>query len=819
MAKFFPLLLLMLLLPVFCAAQDKISTIDSVKKTCTIVKINDGDAPKIDGDLTDGVWNLTKEYGDFTLLEPNPGGQPSQPTYFKLLYDNTAFYVYAKMVDNPENILKELAQRDNYNNTDFIGIIFDPYAAGTNGFGFYVSPRNLQLDARYVSLDEDDSWDGIWESAAKEVNDGWQIEMRIPFSQLRFPKQDIQNWNINLVRQMKKSREKGTWVKVDPTISGFLNQSGHLEGLKNIQSPLRLSLFPYVSAYYAPESNKEFKISGGLDLKYGINDAFTLDLTLIPDFGQVSFDEQVNNLGPFEVFFEERRPFFTEGLELFSRAELFYSRRIAGDNNYFNKYGVPEGKSIQDYPTKNKLLNAFKLTGRDKDGLGVGVFNAIEGRSYATLKDNETGETEKLLINSVSNFNMIVLDKNLKNNSYISFINTNVIRQGEFRDANVSGIDFDIRNKKQNYFVKGNGSFSYISEKEIAKPGYKYVIDVGKNSGNFTYDLLYQEISKRYDPTDMGFLGIFNNRSTILNIAYSTYVQSKYRNKSTSSFSVQYDRQLKPDVFANFALETGHFYLDRNFNAAQVTIRAEPVITYDYYEPRRSDFSRYYTYPTNIMVRSFISSDYRKPFALDASYNYRQWNEDGRLQHNMDLSPRIRFNDHFSIFGTVGFNKLLNDVGYAYTNQLDNEFFDQGDIIFSVRDIKTIELGLNPIILINPNRNFSLRIRNYWSQVKFDKYEKLGLDGYLVPNLLEPTGNNKFSVVEFTNFEARANWRFAPGSDIVLAWNSGNSDFSDNSNRYWKSYNGFLNKIKGNSISIRFNYFLDYAQFVKHHKS
>ena len=110
MAKFFPLLLLMLLLPVFCAAQDKISTIDSVKKTCTIVKINDGDAPKIDGDLTDGVWNLTKEYGDFTLLEPNPGGQPSQPTYFKLLYDNTAFYVYAKMVDNPENILKELAQ-------------------------------------------------------------------------------------------------------------------------------------------------------------------------------------------------------------------------------------------------------------------------------------------------------------------------------------------------------------------------------------------------------------------------------------------------------------------------------------------------------------------------------------------------------------------------------------------------------------------------------------------------------------------------------------------------------------------------------------
>ncbi len=797
-------------------AQEIADVIDSVKKTCFITKLSDSDAaPKIDGDITDAIWDKTPTYGDFTLFEPNPGGIPSKKTFFKLLYDNDAIYVYFRMDDNPENILQELAQRDQYNNTDFTGIIFDPYAGGTNGFGFFVNPRNLQLDAKYISLDEDGSWDAIWESSAEITNDGWNAEMRIPFSQLRFPKKEIQHWNINVIRQMKKTREKGTWVALDPSVSGLLNQMGRLEGLQNIQSPLRLSLFPYVSAYYAPESSTKTKVSGGLDLKYGINDAFTLDLTLIPDFGQVTFDEQVNNLSPFEVFYQERRPFFMEGLELFSRANLFYSRRIAADNNYFQKYGVEDGKSIVDYPTKNKLINALKLTGRGSDGLGVGVFNAVEARSYATLKNDENGETEKILINPISNFNIIVLDQNLKNNSYFSFINTNVMRQGKFRDANVTGIDFDIRNKNQNYFIKGNGAVSYISEGPIAKPGYKYFLNTGKNSGNFLYDLYYEEISARYDPSDMGYLGIYNNRSTIVNFAYSTYVPNKFRNKSTTHFNVQYDRLVKPNKFANFALETGYLIINPNFNAFQFTVRAEPVITYDFYEPRSADFSRYYTYPTNIMFRGFVSTDYRIPFAVDAFYTFRKWNEDGRLMHNIFLNPRLRLNDHFSIFGTTRYVIINNDVGYAFTSASTTDDFNKGDVIFSVRDVKTIELGINPVVLINPNLNLSLKVRNYWSQVKFNKYQELGADGYLQPNNLDPSEIRLVSLVQFTNFEARANWRFAPGSDIVLAWNSGNNAYSEEDTRYWKSYNNFADKIKSNVISIRLNYYLDYQNISR----
>jgi len=791
-------------------------TTTELVRTANIKRIQSDDvAPKIDGDPGDLIWLKAPTYGNFIQFEPAPGKACSQKTYFKLMYDDNAIYVYARMVDSAENILKELAQRDQYNNTDFIGFIFDPYAAGTNGFGFYVTPRNLQLDAKYVLLDEDESWDAIWDSAVQMTDDGWQAEMRIPFSQLRFPKEDIQKWKFNVVRQMKKTREKSSWQPINPAVSGILNQNGWLEGIDHLKSPLRLSLFPYFSTYYAPEAGKKMKVAGGLDLKYGLNDAYTLDLTLIPDFGQVSFDNNVNNLSPFEVFFQERRPFFTEGLELFSRAELFYSRRIAADNNYFNRNGVPEGKTLVESPNKNKLLNAFKLTGRGSNGLAVGVFNATEGNSFATLRDDVTGNTEKLLINPVSNFNIVVFDQNLKNNSYISFINTNVMRKGSFRDANVTGTEMNIRNKKQNYFFQGSGAFSYVSEPNIAKPGYKYFLSGGKNSGNFTANLEFTEISKRFDPTDLGFLGIYNSRSTLANFAYSTYIPKGIRNRSNSWLQMQYDRMVLPNEFANFAMEAGHFFLEKNFNAAELVVRVEPVITYDYYEPRRSDFAKFYTYPTNYLVRGFISSDYRRPFAIDAGYTWREWNEPGRKMHNLSAEPRIRFNDHFSIFGSMAYIDNQNDVGFAYTNSAATDLLIPGDVVFSIRDVKTIELGLNPVVLISPTLNFSLRVRNYWSQVDYNSLHKLQADGYLSTEKVTSATYPANVLAQFTNFEARATWRFAGGSDLILAWNSGYNYFENEDARYWKSYNNFTDKIKNNLISIRVNYFLDYERMFK----
>lgn len=801
-----------------CNGQVEISdTMIGNARIATITRIKAGEkVPKIDGAGDERIWDEAIFFKGFTLMENRPGEPCSKETRFKLLYDDNAIYIYAEMEDSPGNILKELAQRDNYNNTDYIELVFDPYASGTIGYGFGVTPRNLQRDVKYIGQEEDESWDAIWDSSVRLTDDGWQAEIRIPFSQLRFPEDGTKNWRFNVFRQMMKSRELSAWQAVNPAISGVLNQSGYLSGIADVKAPLRLSLFPYLAGYYGPKASKKFRMSGGLDLKYGLNDAYTLDLTLVPDFGQVSFDDNIYNLGPFEVQYEERRPFFTEGLELFSRAELFYSRRIGAQNSYFDENEVPAGKVVEDYPKKNKLINAFKLTGRGKNGLAVGVFNATEGKGYAKLLDTLSGQHERLLINPLSNYNIIVLDQNLKNNSYISIINTNVARQGSFRDANVIGTDLNIRNKNQTYYIQANGALSLVRDRGDHSVGYKYYIDLGKNSGNWTYSLEHEEVSKKFDPRDLGFLSEFNFRKTELKGGYSTYIPRGIRNKSTTSLELEYIRIINPDRFANFSIELEYFFLERNFNAINIDVKTEPVVTYDYFEPRTPDFSRYYLYPKNFTISGFISTDYRKAVALDMNYLWEKWDEPGRKKHEVMANPRFRLNDYFSVKCEVGYTRWQNDVGYAFTEKVGDNGLQPGDIIFSNRDITTIELGLNPTLLINPNLSISARVRNYWSKIHNESYHLLKQNGHLAEQAVSTDNVPEFLVVQFTNFEARATWRFAGGSDLILAWDSGYNDVVRNDSAYRDFFNRFGDKIRNNLFSVRINYFLDYERiFVK----
>src|SRR5437764_5555272 len=184
-----------------------------------------------------------------------------------------------------------------------------------------------------MSQNVDRTWNAVWESKVSIKKDGWVAEMRIPFSAIRFSKKDIQNWGLQFGRFIRKINENETWSPDDPNVSGTINKWGDWIGLKDITPPLRLSFSPYLSGGIrtSPVTNgkaTEYLKSGGMDVKYGINESFTLDMTLIPDFAQVQSDNVILNLSPFEVKFDEYRPFFTEGTELFNKANLFYPRRI-----------------------------------------------------------------------------------------------------------------------------------------------------------------------------------------------------------------------------------------------------------------------------------------------------------------------------------------------------------------------------------------------------------------------------------------------------------------------------------------------------------
>ena len=292
----------------------------------------------IDGVLDETAWQSdAAKATDFVEFRPHQGKMWEQGDHTEayLMYDDDGIYFAGHCYEKDlNNITKELAGRDGFGANDYIGLILDTYYDKLNGFEYFVTPLNEQWDAKMTQSDdngEDFSWNAVWKSQVKLHDKGWTFEVFIPYSAIRFGKKDIQTWGLNITRRRRKTEQQNCWNPIDRNVNGFLTQEGKWEGLKNIKPPVRLQLYPYFSYYQnhfpqqdAKLSNWSSQIAGGLDLKMGLSQAFTLDATLIPDFGQVQSDNRVLNLTPFEVRFNENRQFFTEGNELFSIVIIFF---------------------------------------------------------------------------------------------------------------------------------------------------------------------------------------------------------------------------------------------------------------------------------------------------------------------------------------------------------------------------------------------------------------------------------------------------------------------------------------------------------------
>jgi len=448
-------------LPLFALSQKTLNAVKAFQ------------SPHIDGNLDDNVWKNAPAASDFSQYSPSYGFPVSAKTVVKILYDNEALYIGAYLYDDPNLIRRQITARDGeqQQDVDYFSIFVDTYNDQQNGFQFLVTTANVQTDAKLTGTANpgfgefgDKTWDAVWESKVQIKADGWTVEMKIPYLSLRFAKRDVQTWGMQLLRYMRRNNEQNFWNNVDPNVNGFVNQFGKYADLKNIQPPLRLSFYPYLSSGVrvneeGNDMGTQWLRSGGMDVKYGINESFTLDATLIPDFGQVVSDDVINNLTPFEQKFNENRPFFTEGTELFNKASgLFYSRRIGGMPGGYSsiRYAVdsdPDLKIIKN-PAVTQLYNAIKFSGRTKEKLGIGFLNAVAAPVYATVLDKTTNEKTKILTSPLTNYNIIVLDQALRGRSYITFTNTNTIRQKGGRDADVASLDISLYEKTNTYNVK-----------------------------------------------------------------------------------------------------------------------------------------------------------------------------------------------------------------------------------------------------------------------------------------------------------------------------------------------------------------------------
>lgn len=790
--------LLFTIISIISFAQEKVQ--DSIiRKKITAVKIEK--SPKIDGILDDEAWKNIPIAKDFIQLRPN-NGKPEDEDFkseVKIAYDDTGIYVSAMMYDKePSKISKELTERDNIGNDDFFVLFINGYNDYQQSFELFVTAAGVQADSKLTNEEgEDFSWNGIWHSATKITENGWTVEMKIPFSELRFPKNEIQNWGINFFRQVNRTKTAYTWNHVNNQKGSFSLYDGTLENIKNIDTPVRLSFTPYFSTYINNfEGKTTTNFNGGMDVKYGINDAFTFDMTLIPDFGQANFDNSILNLTPFEQEFTEQRSFFTEGTELFSKGNMFYSRRVGGSPSLAPDPSSDE--TIAENPSKVKLFNAFKISGRTNKGLGIGFFNGVTEKTEATIRNTITGETRKEVLEPWANYNVFVLDQRFNGNSSVTLVNTSTLRSGNFRDANATGLLWSINNRKNTYQYYGSVKGSWVMD-DGTKFGNKSQMGFGKTSGKNRFDINANFTTKNWDINDLGFSTTTNIADYNVWYGYRILQPTKRFNNIFLNNNFTYSHRLSPFLFSTFRFNHNNKFTDKNFRSFGGGIEFTPFGEKDIFEPRKR--GRHLNVPGYLDSWIWFESDSRKKLLFNVNFDYYAYNEKGRNKIIPSAYVRYRFNDKFNLIWQ--FNPVFsnNEVGFA-ENEGTNVYMGR-------RQRNTYENALTSQYSFNNKMTLSLAFRHYFSDVTYKQFYTLNQDGGLTDynsftNHLNGTYNS-------WNVDVRYSWWFAPGSQFTLLYRNAVSNYQDISRQsFGDNFSTLFNEPMTNNVSLRLTYFLDY---------
>lgn len=803
-------------------AQDVKKSFEAVRTTEKI---------KIDGIFDEEAWSEAPILTDFVQRRPSPGVASGRKSEIRFLYDDEAVYISAKLYEKREEVFNLLTNRDNIGNSDYFGVIIDPFKAGLNGVGLFVTVAGVQYDARYSNggneriWRNDNDWNAVWLSKTQIHDDYWTVEYKIPYAVLRFKSNDVQEWGINFFRKSTSLNEDSFWNPIDPEINGFLNQAGEVKNLQEIETPTRLFFYPYISTVISRSTATGFvtpQLNGGLDIKYGINDSFSLDATLIPDFSGVRSDNQVLNLSPFEVRFDEQRQFFTEGFELFNKAGLFFSRRVGRAFGHISGE-LRENEFIRSKPLAAQLLNASKVTGRTNSGLGIGFFNAISKATVIEVENSDTGEIREVEGDPLTNFNVIVLDQNLKNNSSVTLTNTNVWRGRDANDANTTGLNFSLNNKTLDWRLSGFYGYSQVisHDRETGarsnKTGSKYNLNLAKTRGNFRFNVNRNVETDDYDINDLGFLRRANKIEHGGRISYNQFRPQGIFNSWTLRVNAQYNQLYEPTVFTNTFINFNANGQFRNFWWLTAEIGGSPRSSNDFFEARTSGYV--FKRPGNKQYSISFRTDGRKRFSANGRIRFNrraEWNQTGK---SFNITGRIRVGERAEISQRVDVNSTKNDRGYV------TRFFDNNgsleNVIFGIRDRKTLTTTTDARYIFTNRMGLTFRLRHNWDRVEYRDFLELTEDDRLLDSdytgIDETTGDplhdRNFNAF---NIDMEYNWQFSPGSEIRAIWKRsiGTNDINTTLN-FFENFDNTISAPNFDTITIRLVYFIDYLNIKK----
>ena len=802
---------------VFCMLS--LSVFGQETKTINAKRITT--APKIDGVLDDQVWKDIPASGNFFKFRPGTEGEIKKgyETEIKMAYDDKAVYFAAYLYDaNPETILKQFSQRDDVGGrrgggvqADNFVIALNTYNDGINETRFYITSAGTIGDAIVSQGRQDFNYNVVFDAKISYDQKGWYAEFKIPYNALRFPEVKVQDWSVNFYRRHTTLNETHSWNLIDREVGQQTLYNGIITGVEDINPPVRLTLFPFVQGAgtdFDGKSETDFSI--GLDVKYGLSDSFTLDATLIPDFGQTTFDNVTLNLGPFEQTFAENRQFFTEGVDLFNKGRLFFSRRIG--NGPLGSVGVLEdNERLEDFPVEVDLLNAIKISGRTSKKLGVGFFNAITKKTYATIKNTDTDEIRKVLVEPLTNYNILVIDQQFNNNSSVSLINTNVTRNGSgFRDSNVTAAVFNVANKQNSYRVSGRAVFSNVNLTSGTKSGFLSELDIAKVKGKFRYRIEHDLADEKIDINDLGLMFRNNFNDFEAGASYQIFKPTKLFNFFRIGLTARHQRRYRSPAVqtANNIRLNGFFSTPKRFSvSANFDVNSKDQ---DFFEPRVE--GRHVT-RSSVGGGGTFSSDFRKKFSYNGRFGFRTWAEDPQENLSFSFSPRYRFSDNFLL--VIGSTLNLNKNQFGFVSKTS----DNQTIFFGQRDVTNLENTITASYNFDSYKAINLRFRHFWSTADYSDniFSVLNDDGSrTVIDDFDITQNNPNRNFNIWNIDLTFRWRFAPGSEATLLYRN---EFFNRDNLSTLNYNDSLKNLlkqpSRNTLSLRITYFIDYNN-VKH---
>jgi hypothetical protein len=772
--------------------------------------------PVIDGIDSDAIWTNVPVQSGFREARPTEDADPKERTEFQVAYDPKYLYVFVRAYDShPDSIIKLLSRRDDMTSSDQLLVLIDSYHDRRTGYEFIVNPVGVKTDAA-ISGDgnEDDAWNGIWDVVTHVDSLGWTAEYRIPFSQLRFARNGDVTFGFMVWRKLQRHTADITWPLYRPSKSGFSSQFGELTGLSGIARPERLELTPYTVAKNEPDPpqggrDRQNNATIGGDLKYAVAPNVTLNATVNPDFGQIDADPSVLNLGAFETFFQERRPFFVEGSNVFdfrincfvvvdcSTGEaLFYSRRI-GRRPSLGQYADANS------PTATTIAGAGKLTGRFANGMGFGILDAVTERASNSLDQT---------LEPTTNYSVARVNKDYdggKGSFGLMFTGVNrSLDQWSRNDLHSAAYSagFDARRRRGLYEVSGSLMGSYVtgSAEAIAQTqrapahyfqrpddgitydstktslgGNALELRFGKVGGqHLQFETGYAQRSTGFETNDIGFLNRAGQRT------WTNWAAMAWRKPTkvylTFRWNMNYwmywtenglteERSYNTNIHTQFKnrwwLHLGGTVGLGQTQCARDCTRGGPSLKVD---PAFSPWGS-------------IQSDERKKVTEGIGFNYNR--ADGGRSHYFNTGPwvNVKLSSRFRTEVDLSYSRNHND------SQWFGNFADSvGATHYTFAELMQHELGLTWRLdyTFTPNSSLQVYASPFVSKGTYSRVRELNdpqannyLDRYQAYGDTAVANNPGGFNFKAFNSNVVYRWEYRPGSTLFLVWSQGRGQF------------------------------------------